>query len=200
MPSIQMSDDRSMSISDAASALGVTAQTVRNWCAAGCPHTPGGRGRNRHATIRLGEVMDWQVAQAEREQLGDADEDLNIDRDKAREQRLKVIKLERDVRLSLGTLVPVDRIAAIVEEDYQRVRSRLNSIPGRTSIQLASETDVAIVRSILAKELAGALSNLAPVRDVIERADGNPDGSIHDPIMLDPAAIDEMDDEVGDDR
>lgn len=200
MPTIQLSDDRSMSISNAATALGVTAQTIRNWCADGCPHTPGGRGRNRHATIRLGEVLEWQVAQTARRRLGDADEDLNIERDKAREQRLKVIKLERDVRIGLGTLVPVDRIAAIVEEDYQRVRSRLNSIPGRTSIQLASETDVAIVRSILARELAGALSNLARPRDVIERADGDPDGSIHDPIVLDHAAIDDMDDEVDDDR
>jgi transposase-like protein len=194
---ITVQDNHSMTIADAARAIGVTAQTVRNWMLAGCPHQPGVPGRGNGATIKIQEIIEWRIAEATQDGdiEGDDGQVYNEARAKAADWHYRAIKRRADALQQLGTLIPVDHIADVVQRDYDNVRSNLNSIPGRYSVQLAAATEVHDVRAILMSALAGALSNLSEPNSIIEDADGNPEGSVYDPVDLDGIIADEADEE-----
>lgn len=186
MPHVEVRDDRSVTYADAALLLDVTAQTVRNWVVAGCPSIPGARGRNNAARVRLGEVMEWRAAQLAGGAAPDEDGTVyDLDRARAVDMHYRAISRQAAARRELGQLVPVDLVADAVEEDYQRVRSRLDSVPSRVAVQVAAETDASVVRAMVAKAISDALGNLSAVGDIVERSGGDPSASVHDPLDLD---------------
>jgi phage terminase Nu1 subunit (DNA packaging protein) len=198
---IQLAPDGSLTIRDAAAVLGVSAQTIRNWIEGGCPHIAGGQGRGNVARIKVRELMDWRVADLQA-RLGDgADGGYDEARAKAADWHYRAIKRQADARKELGALIAVDDVAAAVAEDYERVRSRLNSVPSRVSVQAAAETDASVVRAMIARAIADALQNLSDPDQVILAAGGDPDASVHDVLDLDLAALGALpeDDEGADD-
>lgn len=178
--SIALREDGFLTVRDAASVLGMTPQGVRKWLDQGCPHQAGGQGRANPAMLRLIDVIRWREVEA-----AGGDEAYNEGAAKAADWHYRAIIRQADARKNLGSLVPVDLIADVVEEDYQRVRDRLNSVPARLSVQVAAETDAAIVRSMIQRAIHDALANLASPDDVIERAGGDPAASVYDPLELD---------------
>lgn len=130
--------------------------------------------------LRLIDVIRWREVEA-----AGGGEAYNEGASKAADWHYRAIIRQADARKNLGSLIPVDLIADVVEEDYQRDRDRLNSVPTRLSVQVATETDASIVRSMIQRAIHDALANLASSEDVIERADGDPAVSVYDPLELD---------------
>lgn len=192
---VEVLADGSMVLAHAAAALSVTSQTIRNWIEAGCPHIPGGQGRGNVTRVKIGDVMAWRVDEVTGDRFGDGDLDLELD--KAREKKLQVIRLERNIRVDMGSLVPVDLIADAVEADYSKVRSRLSSIPSRICVQVAAEENPAVVRAMIKKEINEALKNLSSADNVTRQAGGDPDTSVHDPIRR-VGIADQIDDDISD--
>lgn len=187
---VEVTAGSTVSVRDAAMLLGVTAQAVRDWCERGCPHTPGRAGRGRGTTVRLPEVVAWRIDEAARAgaPVGEDGTVYDLDRAKAVDMHYRAISRQAAARRELGQLVPVDLVADAVEEDYQRVRSRLGSVPGRVSVQAAAESDASIVRAMIARAIDDALENLSEGADIIERAGGDPAASAYDQLDLDGAA------------
>lgn len=186
-----------LTVRDAAAVLEMTPHGFRKWLDKGCPHRPGGQGRTNPALVRMIDVIRWREAEA-----AGGDDLYDEDAAKAADWHYRAIIRQADARKNLGSLVPVDLIADAVEEDYQRVRDRLNSVPARLSVQIAAETDASIVRSMIQRAIHDALANLASSDDVIERAGGDPAASVYDPLELDDEgdeAGNEEASDVGDD-
>lgn len=184
---IQLRADGTLTVRDAAAVLGMTANGFRKWLDNGCPYNAGGHGRSNPATIHMMHVLEWRAGN---------DEDLDLQRDKAREQKLKVIRLEADVRRTLGMLVPVDILADVIDARDQQVRSSLNSIPGKAAIKVAAESDVNIVRRIIADAIAEALAQMTAGDAAIRKAGGDPERSAYEPIEIAGVAEDPGDDDV----
>lgn len=193
---IELREDGLMTVRDAAAVLGMTPQGIRKWLDQGCPHQAGSQGRTNPSMLRLIDVIRWREVEA-----AGGDEAYNETAAKAADWHYRAIIRQAEARKSLGSLVPVDLIADAVEEDYQRVRDRLNSVPARLSVQIAAETDASIVRSMIQRAIHDALANLASPEDVIERAGGDPSSSVYDPLELDDEddRDDEEDTDVSDD-
>lgn len=185
--SIQVRPDGTLTVRDAAAVLGLSPVALRKWFDNGCPYNAGGQGRTNPATVTMMHVIEWRAGN---------DEDLDLQRDKAREQKLKVIKLEADVRRTLGMLVPVDILADVIDARDQQVRSSLNSIPGRAAIKAAAETDVNRVRRIIADAIAEALAQMTQPDATIRKAGGDPDRSAYEPIEIAGFADEAEDDDV----
>ncbi|MBO4169534.1 terminase small subunit [Cereibacter azotoformans] len=198
---IEVRENATVSIRDAAALFGVTAQAVRDWIERGCPHNPGRAGRGNGTTVSMPAAIAWRIADQAgnggQAQVGDDGQVYNEGLAKAADWHYRAIRRQADARRELGQLVPVDLVADAVEEDYQRVRSRLSSVPGRVSVQAAAETDASIVRTMIARAINDALSNLSSGDEIVERAGGDPAASVHDQLELD-GAID-MDEHEEDD-
>lgn len=177
--------DGSMTIRDAADAIGITAQTIRNWLDAGAPHVPGGQGRTNPARVRIRDLIAWREAQA-LDEAGAADgEAYNEGRAKAMDWHYRAIKRRADACREIGTLIPVDLIADVWDDQNQRVRSSLMPIGSRLSITVAAESDPAAVKRMIDDEIADAMTTISSAAAAIEKAGGNPGASIHDPLDLD---------------
>lgn len=185
--------DGSIGLREASALLGVTEQALRDWLARGCPHVPGTTGRGKGASVHLPAVIAWRIEDLSRP--GDVqDEDgttYNLERAKAVDMHYRAISRQAAARRELGQLVPVDLVADAVEEDYQRVRSRLDSVPSRVSVQAAAEADSSVVRALIAKAISDALENLSAPDEIIDRAGGDPASSVHDPLDLEGTFEDE---------
>jgi hypothetical protein len=187
-----------LTLKDAAAVLSYTANGLRDWVARGAPHTPG-RAGGQAMTVNIRDLMEWKVATAVEGMMADDGEEHNEGRAKAAYAHYRAIRAEADVRRELGALVAVDMIADVIEEDYQRVRSRLNSVAGRVAVRAAAETDASIVRTMISKEINAALANMAEADDITERAAGNPNASVHDVLMIgggEHGAFDEYEDDL----
>ncbi|UFM66786.1 helix-turn-helix domain-containing protein [Paracoccus sp. MA] len=177
--------DGTMTVRDAADAIGITAQTIRNWIEAGAPHIAGGQGRTNPARVRIRDLIAWREAQA-LEEAGLADgETYHEGRAKAMDWHYRAIKRRADACREIGTLIPVDLIADVWDDQNQRVRSSLMPIGSRLSITVAAETDPAAVKRMIDDEISAAMTTISSAAAAIEKAGGNPHASIHDHLDLD---------------
>lgn len=197
MPRLTIDDEGRMPVRDAAQALGVTAQTIRNWLDAGCPHVPGARGRTNPTTVHLGEVMQWRLERENRNAARGPDGNAyNLEAAKAAEMHFRAIRREAEARRDLGSLIAIDDIAEVIEQEFQGVRSRLNSIPARLAVKISAVTDAAVARAMISDAIADALAHLSDADGVVRRAGGDPATSVHDVIEIDDPDPDQ-DREVG---
>ncbi|EGJ22117.1 hypothetical protein RSWS8N_08545 [Cereibacter sphaeroides WS8N] len=195
---ITIREDGSIGTREASALLGVTEQSLRDWIARGCPSIPGTTGRGRGLSVHLPAVIAWRIAdQTPDIPAGEDGTTYNLDLAKAVDMHYRAISRQAAARKELGQLVSVDLVADAVEEDYQRVRSRLNSVPGRVSVQAAAESDASIVRTMIARAIHDALENLSAADEIVERAGGNPSASVFDQLDLD-GTIEPDEDEDGD--
>lgn len=187
---VELRADGSVTIADAAALLGVTSQTVRDWCERGCPHTPGRRGRNNPTVVNLSAVMQWRMDDRGGRAggppiIGEDGQVYDEARAKAADWHYRAIKRQADARRELGQLVPVDMIADVVEADHQAVRSMLSSVAARIAVKLAAESDAAVTRRIVSDAIADAMTRISSTEQTIERAGGNPAASVHDALDID---------------
>lgn len=189
---VELRADGSVTIADAAALLGVTSQTVRDWCERGCPHTPGSRGRNNPTTVSLSAVMQWRLDDRGARGAAPIGEDGQVYDEalaKAADWHYRAIRRQADARRELGSLLAVDAVADVVEAEYQAVRARLNSIPARLAVRIAAESDPAVARKMIEHAIADALAHLSEPETVIERAGGDPRSSVHDAVEIDGEAL-----------
>ena len=185
--SVTVRDDGSVGLREASFLLGVTQQTLRDWLARGCPSISGTTGRGKGTSVIVADVIGWRIAETSRP-ADMEDEDgvtYNLDRARAVDMHYRAISRQAAARKELGSLVAVDLVADAVEEDYQRVRSRLGSVPSRVSVQAAAENDASVVRALISKAISDALENLSEPKEIIDQAGGDPNSSVHDPLDLD---------------
>lgn len=177
--------DGSVAVKDAAVLFSVSGQTIMNWIQDGAPHTAGTAGRGNPTRIKVSEVAQWRTAKALADHGADGDQAYNEGRAKAMDWHYRAIKRRADACREIGTLIPVDLIADVVEADYQRVRTRLSSIAPRLAVRIAAESDPAQARQMIDAAIHDAMTSLSAPDAVIERASGDPSRSIHDSLDLD---------------
>ncbi|KIN72657.1 hypothetical protein [Sulfitobacter guttiformis] len=197
---IRLRADGSMSIKDAAAVIGITPQAIRKWLARGCPYRAGGGGQGAGMdTVKIADVIRWKEDEAVTGLIGDG-QPYDEGTAKAADWHFRAILRQAAARKELGSLVAVDAIADVIEEDYERTRSRLNSIPSRVNVKLAAEDDPVIVRHVIQEEIRKAMGNLSTSESVIRRAGGDPSTSVHDPLPLEEVDLeDDEEDDVDDD-
>lgn len=121
-----------------ASTFGISLPTVDEWVSHGCPVVERG-GRGREWRFDTAAVFRWRIDRGEQRAGGGADPketarrkaEAAADREEIARD-LERIKLARET----GTVVSVDEVAAMVEDEYAAVRSRLLAIRGNLAGRL----------------------------------------------------------------
>ena len=83
---------------------------------------------------------------------------------RAEYERLRVRKMEMELRQKEGRLVEVEAVQRVAAERGRQVRDAILGIPDRIASILAAETDSAVVNQTLAEELRQALDQLCDQR------------------------------------
>lgn len=120
--------------------LGVSVPTISNWLDDGLPYAVQGS-KGKEWVFETGDVINWyarekfkardgRAAPRQDDRFADpADAPETEDQAKARKERALADKHEIDAAKSIGLLVPIDEVRAIVIDEHARVRSRLLAIP-----------------------------------------------------------------------
>lgn len=79
----------------------------------------------------------------------------------ALEKHYKAQLARLEYEQKIGTLVPIESVAAEVEREYTRVRARLLAIPSKLAPDVALTDDVAQCRAVIEAAITDALNELA---------------------------------------
>ena len=133
--------------------LGISPTTLDRYVQAGCPVVEKGAGR-REYRFNTAEVIRWYLARDAGPARAQTD-------DSRRRYNLAAAELkEFQLAEKRGSLIRVDDVAAILEDELANVRSRLLAMPGRLAPIVVGMTDPAAIEAKLREEVTGALSEL----------------------------------------
>ena len=157
-----MAEVKLLSVSQLSELTGKARKTITDRLE-GIAVTPGPRG---------GHLYDPRVA-LERIYIVDiASEDLDLTVERSRLTKLQADKAELELKKLRGEVVVIEDVAAAVGTEYSRVRSRLLSISSKLAQPLSNETNPALVKDEIDREVFEALEELS--------ADTNVEGLTHD--------------------
>ena len=191
---IEVSGDRSISISDAAMLLGVTYNSVLGWTKD--PDNPlplanetGGRGgKGGKGRVLLSELVNWRVTREVDKLMGDDDDDDEEEGDEATPEGTKKAKQDyaaarakrmfhqansaeiaelRDRR----SVLPVDMMLRVVEEETQVFKDRVLDLPGRLSTRVSAITDPKQCYDEIRKECVAALNGIKSAYTMVSDVD-----------------------------
>jgi phage terminase Nu1 subunit (DNA packaging protein) len=137
---------------------GVSAPTVDNWIALGCPVvTRGGRGRAYE--FNSADVVAWRISRAAEEAAGAAPQT---------EQELRIRRLralteldELELAKARGEVAPIAQMSRAMDLAFAEVRGALRAVPSRAARRVVGETDEARLKAVLLEEIDQALEALA---------------------------------------
>lgn len=124
------------------------------------------RGRYELAPAVQGYIRYLQERAVGREEDGSAD----WSKARAKHMRARAELAEIDLARAKGAVVPVEDVAAVVADEYARVRSRVMSIAPRLSVRLSLESDAAKVEAMIRAEASAALTELSEAPAVVVAA------------------------------
>jgi phage terminase Nu1 subunit (DNA packaging protein) len=133
--------------------LGISPTTLDRYVQAGCPVLERGSGR-REYRFNSAEVIRWVLAREANP--GRAQTDDTRRRYNAAAAELKEYQLAE----KRGSMIQVQDIAPILEEEFADVRSRLLAIPSNVAPKIAGMTDPAAIEAALRDEVVAALTKL----------------------------------------
>lgn len=173
---LELHPDGSMTLRDAAAALGVTYEALRKVVGQGAPVAyKGGRGAQGGTRIRLTEVVEWQVDRRVRQAIGEAGglgagEVHDFEAERARKTKFQADMAEIEARKAAGEIVEVDAVADVVEIELAEVRAGLLNLSGRLSVPLSGLTDPADIADRISEEVSAVLSLLSEPREIARLA------------------------------
>ena|SRR5690349_9553993 len=134
--------------------LGISPTTLDRYVQAGCPVLEKGSGR-REYRFNSAEVIRWVLAREGSPGRAQTD-------DSRRRHNAAVVELkEFQLAEKRGSMIRVEDVAPILENELANVRSRLLAIPDRLAPKIAAMTDPALVEAALRDEVIAALSELS---------------------------------------
>ena len=173
---LELHPDGSMTLRDAAAALGVTYEALRKIVGQGAPVAyKGGRGAQGGTRIRLTEVIEWQVDRRVRQAIGEAGglgagEVHDFEAERARKTKFQADLAEIEARKAAGEIVEVDAVADVVEMELAEVRAGLLNLAGRLAVPLSGLTDPADIADRISEEVASVLGLLSEPKEIARLA------------------------------
>ncbi len=104
-------------------------------------------------------VIDWMVKDGGKEGSSSKKQsvDLRIALAEAETKEFKVAELR-------GTMLHIDDVTPIVEEQFVVIKSKIAALPGRLAQKCAVETDAAVVLRLLKEEVAEVLDGISTTK------------------------------------
>lgn len=173
---LELHPDGSMTLRDAAAALGVTYEALRKIVGQGAPVAyKGGRGAQGGTRIRLTELVEWQVDRKVRQAIGDAGglgagDVHDFEAERARKTKFQADLAELEARKAAGEIVEVDAVADVVEMELAEVRAGLLNLAGRLAVPLSGLTDPADIADRISDEVSSVLDLLSDPREIARLA------------------------------
>lgn len=135
-------------------------------------HKLGGRPRNDGTPTR--QNTDKPVAMVKAGQPPEGavvtDDPKNINEADLLEKKYKGLLARLKYEEAIGKLVPIDEVAAVVDQEYSRVRARLLAIPSKLAPELALADDESQCRALVEAAVADALNELTADTVTSEKA------------------------------
>jgi len=173
---LELHPDGSMTLRDAAAALGVTYEALRKVVGQGAPVSfKGGRGAQGGTRVRLTELIEWQVDRKVRQAIGEAGglgagEVHDFEAERARKTKFQADMAEIEARKAAGEIVEVDAVAEVVELELAEVRAGLLNLAGRLAVPLSGITDPADIADLVSEEVAAVLQILSEPKEIARLA------------------------------
>lgn len=153
-----------VSLSEAATLLGVHRNTVKSWLDRGCTALRAAdAARGIDWQLSLADILAWRESQAVaavEQATGPAADVVDLDEARRRKVLAEAELAEYELAQVRGSVVAVSDIAARVTSEYAEVRARLLSIPARLAQRLAVETDASAIERAIKAEVTAALEEL----------------------------------------
>jgi phage terminase Nu1 subunit (DNA packaging protein) len=134
--------------------LGISPTTLDRYVQAGCPFLEKGSGR-REYRFNTAEVIRWVLARET--SPGRAQTDDTRRRYNQAAAELKEFQLAE----KRGSMIRVEDIVPIIEDELANLRSRLLAIPNNVAPKVTSMTDPTAIEAALREEVIAALSELS---------------------------------------
>jgi phage terminase Nu1 subunit (DNA packaging protein) len=183
---LQLHPDGSMTLRDAAAALGVTYEALRKVVGQGAPVAfKGGRGAQGGTRVRLTELMEWQVERKVRQAIGEAGglgagEVHDFEAERARKTKFQADIAEIDARKAAQEIVEIEAVADVVEMELAEVRAGLLNLAGRLAVPLSGVTDPADIADRISEEVSAVLQLLSDPTEIARLAATGEDRFAHD--------------------
>jgi phage terminase Nu1 subunit (DNA packaging protein) len=173
---LELHPDGSMTLRDAAAALGLTYEALRKAVGQGAPVAfKGGRGAQGGTRLRLTELLEWQVERRVRQAIGEAGglgqgEVHDFEAERARKTKFQADMAEIEARKAAGEIVEVDAVADVIEMELAEVRAGLLNLAGRLAVPLSGITDPADIADRISDEVAAVLQLLSEPSEIARLA------------------------------
>lgn len=173
---LELHPDGSMTLRDAAAALGLTYEALRKIVGQGAPVAyKGGRGAKGGTRVRLTEIAEWQVDRKVRQAIGEAGglgagEVHDFEAERARKTKYQADMAEIDARKAAQEIVEIDAVADVVEMELAEVRAGLLNLSGRLAVPLSGVTDPADIADMVSDEIAAVLQLMSDPREIARLA------------------------------
>ncbi len=151
-----------VSRSELAEIFGVSAPTVDDWVARGCPfHKKGSKGIPWE--FKTSEVYLWlKEVNAE---VVDSAANCNEQQLKLRKLAAETIAAELQLAKAKSLVAPIDEMMTFVTKDYLDLKARLRIIPDRLAIRLIGLDNETDIKALVLKEIDQALRSLSDAEE-----------------------------------
>lgn len=173
---LELHPDGSMTLRDAAAALGLTYEALRKVVGQGAPVAfKGGRGAQGGTRIRLTELIEWQVDRKVRQAIGEvgglgAGEVHDFEAERARKTKFQADLAEIEARKAAQEIVEIGAVAEVVEMELAEVRAGLLNLAGRLSVPLSGLSDPADIADRISDEVSAVLQLLSEPKEIARLA------------------------------
>ncbi len=147
---------------DLAEIFGVSAPTIDDWVARGCPyHKKGSKGVPWE--FKTSEVYLW--LKKVNTEVVDSAANCTEQQLKLRKLAAETVAAELQLAKTKSLVAPIEEMTALVTKDYLDLKARLRIIPDRLSIRLIGVDDETKLKAIVLKEIDQALKALSDSTD-----------------------------------
>lgn len=173
---LELHPDGSMTLRDAAAALGLTYEALRKVVGQGAPVAfKGGRGAQGGTRLRLTELIEWQVDRKVRQAIGEvgglgAGEVHDFEAERARKTKFQADLAEIEARKAAQEIVEIGAVADVIEMELAEVRAGLLNLAGRLAVPLSGIADPADIADRISDEVAAVLQLLSEPSEIARLA------------------------------
>lgn len=168
---IDLFDDGSVTIADAAALLGITPQAVRLWIDKGAPIThKGGKGRYNASRVSLRDLLEWHTETAREDAGARMSREYDLEAEKARKTAFEADLAEIKARRAIGELISIDTAAGIFDLELGEIVAGLSALPSRVSTRLSVISDAREIKDVLTREVVAIREKIAEPGDIAAKA------------------------------
>lgn len=192
--SIQPSD--LVSLNGLARAFQCSEPTIRNYIARGMPYvTQADRKTGTAWEFSLSECKEWFNEQEEAKQLihsqkqQEQEEDAGIVAARIAKLNVETERLQLRLARERGELVPIEKVADLVEGQMTTLRTHLLALPIKLAPILTGQTDQKVIKETIASYIREALEELAEDKVMESVAPEVEENVVHSPQRASPLDV-----------